>query len=344
LKRPWLLPLVPLWAAGAGWKNRSFDRGSTKAERLELPVISVGSLSAGGAGKTPFVMALGEALRRAGVGFDVLSRGYARTVDPDAVKRVDGTGTAEEFGDEPLMIARGLGRRVYVAAERAAAGRMAEREHRALREAGPWVHLLDDGFQHRKLARAVDIVLLTQADVEDALLPAGDLREPMRSLRRADVIVLRREEAAALRPVVERVFSPVKRQPLVVEIERSFGFVEGVPTSRPLAFCGIARPHGFRDALQAKGVQPAGFVALRDHQRYDDAVVQRLMQQARRSNADGFVTTAKDAVKLTAAMRRQLQGVGPLAVADIAARICDESDFIGDLQRILRENSVLPAK
>ncbi|MEK6397312.1 MAG: tetraacyldisaccharide 4'-kinase [Terriglobus sp.] len=333
MKRPWLLPLVPLWAAGAGWKNRAFDRGSAAVERLELPVISVGSLSAGGAGKTPFVMALGEALRRAGVGFDVLSRGYGRTADPDAVKRVDGTGTADEFGDEPLMMARGLGRRVYVAAERAAAGRMAERDHRVQREPGRWVHLLDDGFQHRKLARAVDIVLLTQADVDDVLLPAGDLREPLTSLRRADVVVLRSEEAAALRAVVERV---VRKAPVICEVERSFGFVEGVPSSRPLAFCGIARPEGFREALHASGVQAVSFVALRDHQRYDDAVVQRLMQQARQANADGFVTTAKDAVKLTAAMRRQLQSIGTVAVADIVASICNEAGFIVELQRILR--------
>ncbi|HEY9137226.1 MAG TPA: tetraacyldisaccharide 4'-kinase, partial [Terriglobus sp.] len=333
---PWLVPLVPLWAAGAAWKNRAFDRGSATVERLELPVISVGSLSAGGAGKTPFVMELGEALRRAGVGFDVLSRGYGRTSDPQAAKRVDGTGTANEFGDEPLMIARGLGRRVYVAADRAAAGRMAERDHRVQKEPGQWVHLLDDGFQHRRLARAVDIVLLTQADVLDALLPAGDLREPLKSLRRADVVVLRRDEAASLRPVVERVMRGAKTSPVVWEMERAFCFVDGVPSSCPLAFCGIARPEGFRMALQESDVQPAAFVALRDHQRYDDAVVQRLVEQARSVNADGFVTTAKDAVKLTAPMRKQLQSVGPLAVADIVASICDEAGFIVELQRILR--------
>lgn len=341
MKRPWLLPLMPLWAAGAAWKNRAFDRGSAKVERLELPVISIGSLSAGGAGKTPFVMALGEALRRASVGFDVLSRGYGRTVDPQVVKRVDGTGTANEFGDEPLMLARGLGRRVYVAAERVAAGRMAERDHRVQKEPGQWVHLLDDGFQHRKLARAVDIVLLTQADVADALLPAGDLREPLRSLRRADVIVLRVEEAAALRPVVERV---AMKAPVICEVERAFYFVEGSPSPHPMAFCGIARPEGFRNALQERGVQPVGFVPLRDHQRYDDAVVQRLMEQAGRCNADGFVMTAKDAVKLTAAMWRQLESVGPVAVGDIVARICDEDAFIAELLGILRDTTALSSK
>lgn len=344
MKRPWLLPLVPLWAAGAAWKNRSFDRASTKVERLELPVISVGSLSAGGAGKTPFVIALGEALRRAGIGFDVLSRGYGRTVDAQAAKRVVGTGSAEEFGDEPLMMARRLGRRVYVAAERAAAGRMAEREYRAQREAGPWVHLLDDGFQHRRLARAVDIVLLTQADVQDALLPAGDLREPLRSLRRADVIVLRKDEAAALRPVVDRVVASVSKKPLVWEMDRGFHFVEGVPASSLLAFCGIARPDAFLQSLRVSGVEPASFVALKDHQHYDDGVVQRLVQAAERVKANGFVTTAKDAVKLSSAMRAMLQRVGPVAVGDIDVTICDEAHFVPDLMRLLPQDSSFPSR
>jgi tetraacyldisaccharide 4'-kinase len=336
--------LAPLWAAGAAWKNRAFDRGSANVERLELPVISVGSLSAGGAGKTPFVIALGEALRRAGVGFDVLSRGYGRTADAQAAKRVVVTGSAEEFGDEPLMIARRLGRRVYVAAERASAGRMAEREHRAQRETGPWVHLLDDGFQHRRLARAVDIVLLTQADVQDALLPAGDLREPLRSLRRADVIVLRKNEAAELRPVVEHVLSAGKKKPLVWEMERDFHFVEGVaPASSSFAFCGIARPEGFLQSLRQSGVEPASFVTLRDHQRYDEGVVQRLVQAAERVKASGFVTTAKDAVKLSPAMRALLERVGPVAVGDINVTICDEARFIPALLRLLQGDSTFPS-
>lgn len=339
MKRPWLLPLVPLWAAGAAWKNRAFDRDAAKVERLELPVISVGSLSAGGAGKTPFVIALGEALRRAGIGFDVLSRGYGRTVDAQAAKRVVGTGSADEFGDEPLMIARRLGRRVYVAAGRAAAGRMAEREHRAQRETGLWVHLLDDGFQHRRLARTVDIVLLTQADVQDALLPAGDLREPLRSLRRADVIVLRKDEAAALRPVVERVVGAANKKPLVREMERGFHFVEGAPASSSLAFCGIARPDAFLQSLRLSGVEPTSFVALKDHQRYDDGVVQRLVQAAERVKANGFVTTAKDAVKLSQAMRTALQRVGPIAVGDIEVSICDEARFISALMQLLSKDS-----
>ncbi|MEZ2347302.1 tetraacyldisaccharide 4'-kinase [Terriglobus sp. RCC_193] len=338
-----MLPLVPLWAAGAAWKNRAFDRGSAKVERLELPVISVGSLSAGGAGKTPFVMALGEALRRAGVGFDVLSRGYGRTADAQSAKRVVGTGSAEEFGDEPLMMARRLGRRVYVAAERAAAGRMAEREHRAQRETGPWVHLLDDGFQHRRLVRAVDIVLLTQADVRDVLLPAGDLRESLGSLRRADVIVLRKDESAELRPLVERVVASGKKKPLVWEMERVFHFVEGKPVSSPLAFCGIARPDAFLESLRLSGVEPASFVTLRDHQRYDDGVVQRLVQAAERVKANGFVTTAKDAVKLSPAMRALLERVGPVAVGDINVTICDEAGFISALMRLLPEGSSFPS-
>ncbi len=251
MKRPWLLPLVPLWAAGAAWKNARFNRNPSLAEHLQLPVLSVGSLSAGGAGKTPFVIALGDALRRAGIGFDVLSRGYGRTIEPHFAKRVLPTGTADEFGDEPLLIARSLGRRVYVAADRAEAGRWAERDRHHLRqEEGTWVHLLDDGFQHRRLARSIDIVLLTQVDMDDTLLPAGYLREPLRSLRRADILVLRTEEAATLRPFIERITHGMQKKPSIWEIDRIFRILEGKPSTAPFAFCGIARPQAFQHSLE----------------------------------------------------------------------------------------------
>jgi len=339
MRRPWLLPLVPLWAAGSAWKNRAFDRNPERAERLQLPVISVGSLSAGGAGKTPFIIALGDALRRANVGCDVLSRGYGRR-DMSLAIRVKPTGSAEEFGDEPLLIAQRLGRRVYVAATRAEAGRMAEREHRTSREGGQWVHLLDDGFQHRRLLRNVDIVLLTAEDVSDSLLPAGNLRESLCSLRRAHVIVLRREEAALLRPIVEKIFgkrteSTGNVPPVIWEIERKFLIMESTSATRPLAFCGIARPESFRNQLQLSGIHPAALVALRDHQRYDEVQAQQLARQAQSVSADGFITTAKDAVKLTPALRAQLKTVGPLAVADLVVTIDNECNAMAQLLRLI---------
>lgn len=333
VRRPWLLPFVPLYAAGVAWSNCRFLQHKERAQ-LGDPVISVGSLSAGGAGKTPVVMALGELLRRHGYRIDVLSRGYGRAASQGA-KRVDPTGTAEEFGDEPILMARSLGVPVYVAAQRLEAGLMAERDRRVRRDDRHLsLHLLDDGFQHRQLARAVDIVLFTAQDAADRLLPAGNLREPLQALRRAHVVVLRREEADRLQPVLERLFVGGTR-PKTWIIDRLYAVVEGKPSPCPLAFCGIARPDAFRASLQSLGMVPAGFLALRDHQRYDAALMKELVGKAAVAHANGFVTTAKDAVKLTDSMRRALAQVGPLAVCDVSVRLQDEAACVAEILTLI---------
>ncbi|MGI4855006.1 MAG: tetraacyldisaccharide 4'-kinase [Janthinobacterium lividum] len=333
-RRPWLLPLVPLYAAGVAWKSRGFARHPEQAQRLADPVISIGSVSAGGAGKTPFVIAIAEALRRQGHGVDVLSRGYGRATSTGA-SRVVATGTALEFGDEPLLMARTLGAPVYVARQRLEAGRLAERDRRVRRDDRHLsVHLLDDGFQHRQLARAVDIVLFTAADAADLLLPAGNLREPLHALRRADILALRGEESDLLQPVLRRIFAG-RVLPRQWILNRSSAVVEGVIVAQPLAFCGIARPDGFRQSLQSLGIKPVGFVALRDHQRYDTAVVKTLVQQAAAARANGFVTTAKDAVKLSDNLRRELAQVGPLAICDVRVQLHDEARCVADLLALI---------
>jgi tetraacyldisaccharide 4'-kinase len=313
MKRPWLLPLVPVYDAVIGLKRRF---SAADVRWLEWPVISVGSLSAGGAGKTPVVAALVELLQRNGYGVDILSRGYGR--GSDAVERVDPEGSAKRCGDEPLELARRTGAAVYVGTERYEAGLLAESETEGARR----VHVLDDGFQHRRLGRALDVVLLTGEDVADSLLPAGNLREPLRRLRGADVVVVRQEEEAALRPVVARL---AKDAPVWV-IERR---LEVSVAGRPLAFCGLARPESFFGMLRAKGVVPVATVAFKDHHVLRHRDLTRLLEAARQSGADGFVTTAKDAVKLTAVMRRRLAEVGPLAVAALTVTFTDEAAVIG---------------
>ena len=329
MKRPLLLPLVPLYAAALAWKRRGFAVTPRRAKRLVQPVVSVGSVSAGGAGKTPFVIALGSALRSAGYGIDVLSRGHGRK--GDETLRVSPTGSAVEFGDEPLLIAQRLLCPVYVARDRFSAGIWAERDRRHARDdKGLVLHLLDDGFQHRQLARAVDIALLTAEDVRDTLLPAGNLRESLQQLRRADVIAVREDERDVVQSVLERIFAR-KQMPPVWTIRRSFGFVEGRPSKRPLAFCGIARPDGFRLSLADAQVEPVALVGLQDHQVYDEAVIRRLTAAARSAGADGFVTTAKDAVKLTPHLSRMLEDVAPLAIADIRVEIIDAPQRVAEL-------------
>ncbi len=163
-------------------RNSLYDAGALPAKHLKGPVVSIGNLAVGGSGKTPFVILLGELLKSRGIAFDVLSRGYRRQTS--GVALVDPGGLPRDFGDEPLLIARRLQCPVILGEERYQAGRLAEERF------GAHLHLLDDGFQHRQLARDFDIVLVTPDDARDRLLPAGRLREPLSALRRADAVVL----------------------------------------------------------------------------------------------------------------------------------------------------------
>ena len=187
-------PFTGLYGAATALRNRLYDRGTLSSRRLERPVVSVGNLSVGGSGKTPFVIALGELLKARGIRFDVLSRGYGRKTH--GVRIVEDYGSAADFGDEPLLIARRLGVPVIVGGSRYAAGRVAEQKFETQ------LHILDDGFQHRSLARDFDIVLMTERDFDDKLLPFGRLREPLSSLQRADAIVLP-SDFSAQNPAVE---------------------------------------------------------------------------------------------------------------------------------------------
>lgn len=272
-------------------------------------MVSVGSLSAGGAGKTPVVMLVVEMLRSAGYAVDVLSRGYGRT--GKGVARVDPEGPAEHFGDEPLLLARRLGVPVWVGADRYAAGLAAE--------AGPveLVHVLDDGFQHRRLARTADVVLLTCAELTDGLLPAGNLRESLQALERAHIIVLREEEAEEL-----RLYVPVGK--VVWVVRRRLAFDAQAPR-RPVVFCGIARPEGFLTMLRQADVSAAENVRFADHHAYRMRDITRLLATARASRADGFVTTAKDGVKLTPTMRKRLEDIGPIVVAELRLDLVEGS-------------------
>jgi tetraacyldisaccharide 4'-kinase len=318
--RPGFAPLLPL-AGIYGWalarKNAAFESGRRAPERLRWPVVSVGNLSVGGAGKTPVVIRLAELLREAGVAADVLSRGYGRRTG--RVAKVDPAGTFFEFGDEPLLVAREAGVPVFVGASRYAAGVMAERE------AGERIHLLDDGFQHRELARAVDIVLLHRSDFSGRLLPAGRMREPLSALRRADVIVLREEdgefEAEGRRHArADALWWRVRRRLSVAPLKGA-----------AVAFCAIARPEDFFGGLRAAGIEVAAEEAWRDHHRYTGADMRRLRRRAVETKAAAFLTTAKDAVKLDCAMREELSEAGPLVVAKLVVEFEREGEIVREL-------------
>jgi tetraacyldisaccharide 4'-kinase len=295
-------------------RNALYDRGVLRARRLEGAVISVGNLSTGGSGKTPFVMLLGELLKARSVKFDVLSRGYGRK--SRGALLVDPAGLPQDFGDEPLLIARRLQVPVIVGEDRYKAGRFAESSF------GPQLHLLDDGFQHRALARDFDIVLVTAQDASDRLLPAGRLREPLRCLRRADAVVLVSGASAESFPTEGK---------LVWRVRQGID-VQNVPF-RPVVFCGIARPQNFVLQLRAAHIEPAAEAFYRDHHTYGGEDIRELLALKQRSEAGGFVTTEKDAVNLGA----YLSALEPISVIPVRMELADAANALDTMLRRIEE-------
>jgi tetraacyldisaccharide 4'-kinase len=308
-------PLTGLYGAASGLRNSLFDRGALQSRRLEQPVISVGNLSAGGTGKTPFVIALGDLLKARGIRFDVLSRGYRRRTR--GVLVVEPDGSAADFGDEPLLIARRLGIPVIVGERRYEAGRVAEQKFQ------PQLHILDDGFQHRSLFRDFDIVLLTADDFHDRLLPSGRLREPLSSLERADAVVLPSRLAAE---------HPALRQKPIWRVERELILPTLSPA--PIAFCGIARPEQFFAQVRAAGITPAAQLSFGDHHAYGRSDVQRLLNERTTLQAGGFLTTEKDAVNL-GALQRELE---PLAIAVLKLTLDHPADVVDTMLARITEH------
>jgi tetraacyldisaccharide 4'-kinase len=306
--------LSGMYGGVVGARNAFYDSGWLRSRSLQGPVISVGNLSTGGSGKTPFVILLGELLRARGIRFDVLSRGYGRT--SRGVLLVDPGGLAKDFGDEPLLIARRLQAPVVVGEDRYEAGRFAEAQFEAQ------IHLLDDGFQHRALRRDFDIVLVTPEDARDRLLPAGRLREPLRSLRRADAVVLTSGAAAESFPLTGKSVWRVRRGVVALNVP-----------PRPVVFCGIARPRNFLLQLRTAGIEPVAEACFRDHHAYTEKDVHDLLQLRQRSEGGGFVTTEKDAVNLGG----YLAALEPLAVVPVKMELADADGVVDTMLRVIEE-------
>ena len=340
-RRPWARALVPLYAAAIRAKDWLRGAGLMRTRRLRWPVISVGSLSAGGAGKTPVVIALARLLRDGGWTVDVLSRGYGREGWGMEVVEPELEYAARRFGDEPVLIAKQARVPVWVGGDRYVSGRRAEASGHG---DGRGVHLLDDGFQHRQLARDVDIVLVTSEDLEDSLLPAGNLREEVSALQRADVLVVRQEEVeadidAGVTAVNKRAWEMLRERGQMWIVQRKLVFPAPLKVFgaglRPVAFCAIARPESFAAMLQTAGCGVVETVAFADHHRYTAGDMDRVVEVAKGLNGSGFVTTEKDAVKLTEAMRRRLEKHGPLMVVALEAEFADPAAVLRSLEAML---------
>ena len=263
----------------------------------------------GGRGKTPLVALVARILITHGERPAILTRGYHRQRHEEGVVVVsDGLAMVagvDRSGDEPVMLAESLpGAPVLVSDSRMTAGALAERL------LGATVHVLDDGFQHRALARAVDVVVVVPGDLADRRLPFGRLRESPRALSRADAVVVDAplsgpSPQALPRSACPRLFrmrrvigAPVVVGGASVTLDRSMPVV---------AVAGIAEPRRFRDSLEADGWRVARLMSFRDHHQFTMADVEAMARAARDAGAPAVVTTAKDAVRL--------RSLGPLPLS-----------------------------
>jgi tetraacyldisaccharide 4'-kinase len=315
--------LASAFGALASLRVAAYRRGLLPRARLGGPVVSVGNLGVGGSGKTPVVARVAEILRDAGERVAVLSRGYGGSFRGDALVVSDGTTVlagAAEAGDEPVMLARALpGVVVAVGRRRDAVGRAVEARF------GPRAHVLDDGFQHLRLERDLDLVCLDVGDLDDRPMPAGRLRERPSALGRADLVLLTRIEAASeeeLRALEarlgpERCFRVGRR----VAGWKTLADVPAAPPARAFLLAAIARPERFETDVAGCGVAVTGRAFFRDHHRFRADELASVAGRARAAGAEAIVTTAKDAVRLEGVPALAL----PVVVMAIAAEITDEA-------------------
>lgn len=310
IARPYLVPLVPFYAAGMMVRNWLFDMGLLRAAQVDVPVISVGNLDAGGAGKTPFVEFLARTLAAKGRKVAIVSRGYGRTTKGMVVVSNGFVICAEASasGDEPAQMAAKLsGVRVVVDEVRSRGARY------AVSKLGADVIVLDDGFQHRHLRRNVDIVVVPadRAVNPGWMLPAGNRREPLGSLRRATLLAVSRCESIDQFHAAKRALGTWSKKPIiglttkVSAVRRattSFSVdLAGLKGKSAIAFSGIGDPGSFEKTISTLGVQLKSHSVFPDHHEFGISELNSLDDSLKAHTADFLLTTEKDVVRLSLA-------------------------------------------
>jgi tetraacyldisaccharide 4'-kinase len=291
--------LSSLYSMAINHRNNSFIAGNAVVSSLNSPVISIGGIRAGGTGKTPCTMLVGEFLQEIGKTVAILSRGYRRKNATDFIAAPGEKINWHDCGDEPAMLHRALQNCwLGISAQRLRVGRQIEQVGRDI------AFILDDGFQHRQLRRDLDIVCVNESLFNDRMLPDGFLREPVSSLTRAQVICLigKLENSETLLSLEEKIKNLYKQASTFIMHPQPCGWVNAnsgevadtPPLPDPVAMCGIARPERFFESLESLGVKPCKKIAFSDHHRFtkaDFADIHKLYSK-------GLVITEKDAIRI----------------------------------------------
>lgn len=330
-----LPPLSAIYSVVTRARLTGYQRGWFSVAKLAAPVISVGNLTTGGTGKTPLVEWVCIAVaRETAKRVCVLTRGYGRANPQSQVVVSDGNrllASVREAGDEPYLLAQNLVGTAAVISnpDRHAAGEW------AIKNLGSEVFILDDGFQHLRLWRDLDIVTIDATNPwgGGTLLPYGRLREPRAGLSRADCIVVTRTEQVqdrvSLTESVQRLAGAV---PVFTSRMMTSGIrmlsgdnvnKESLLTQPLAAFCGVGNPESFFNQLRQEGCTPVFTRAFADHHNYVQADLNRLNKEAKDHGASGLITTSKDALKLTS-----LELELPCYVLEIKISIADDERLV----------------
>lgn len=305
---PFVIFLSVLYRLLVGIRLSLYRKRVFRSRKLPCTVISVGNITLGGTGKTPTVIGVARLLQEKGKRVAVLSRGYGRKNENDVLVVSDGMIVKDdtiEYGDEPVLLASRLpGVAVVVGADRYRAGLT------ALERFNPDVLLLDDGFQHVRLERDLNILLLAADEPfgNGRVLPAGPLREPLHAIARADVVVLTRAEPgqdlSTARSVIGRYADaqvvtanhvPTGAREIVSGCDKQLSSMRGMPI---LAFAGIARPDTFFSLLLGLGADVRKQLPFPDHYPYRESDIDDIRRTAAEYKAEMIITTEKDAVRL----------------------------------------------
>ncbi|EHM09642.1 tetraacyldisaccharide 4''-kinase [Thermanaerovibrio velox DSM 12556] len=328
---PWALlyPLHHLSRGLVSGRNWLYDHGILAAQEGPLPVISVGNLTHGGTNKTPMVERLARLICSLGLKPGVVSRGYSGgTVEPLVVDRET---SRELCGDEPLMLARKLPQvPVVVSRDRI-------RGVELLKALGAQVVVADDCFQHRQLQRDLDVVLVdaTCPFGNGLMTPAGMLREPLDSLRRAGIVVITKSDLVSpgeleeLKGVLEGYAGP--RRVFLSRLSMD-GWSGEAPSGPAFAFCAIGNPGSFRRFLTSLGVELVGFSSFRDHHRFSPEDMRRVEDEALKSGARCLVCTEKDILNFPSSYRFRL----PVSVPMVSVEFQDRLGFLRAMSEGLR--------
>ena len=326
-----LPPLSILYGAITRTRLSLYRRGTFHTTKLDRPVISIGNITTGGTGKTPLVEWVARTIAAQGKKVCILTRGYGRKDPHLQVIVSDGYGVLaapNEAGDEPYLLATRLAglAAVISSADRIAAG------HEAIKDFGTDCFVLDDGFQHLRLARDLNIVTIDATNPWGGgrLLPYGRLRETPDSLSRADCVVITRCDQAGnisdlsneiLRLTGDRpIFHSAMRTSRVSPLKN--GSDTSTPPARVAAFCAVGNPHSFFEHLRRSGYELALEKSFPDHHVYSQDEIDSLSRAAKEASASNLITTAKDAVKL-----RTMSFSLPCSVLEIELEIDNAEEF-----------------